>query len=80
MEYGFILRTPFSLYRRRKMSEKYLNALESAWLYSNDAIVRAIADSLETSKSQVQVLMRKGINISISEKSGPSDLLEAISC
>ena len=51
-------------------------ALEAARLYSNDSTFQDIAKQLEVSKSYAQVLVRRGIDLSIKEveKSNPGDV------
>lgn len=58
------------------MSEEDLKALEAATLYSEDRTFQFIAEKLETSKSHAQVLVRKGLALSLKEsgKSNPGEL------
>ena len=53
-----------------------LQAIEAAKLYAGEATFQAIADQLTVSKSYAQVLVRRGIALSITEpeKSNPSEL------
>ena len=55
-----------------------MQALAAAQLYSEDDTFQTIADKLDVSKSHAQVLVRKGLTLSLNDmrKSDPSELTE----
>ncbi len=54
------------------MSEESM-ALDAARMYSEDATFQHIADKLEVSKSHAQVLVRKGLALSLKEMENPGE-------